>query len=303
MDTQVIDSVTSALANPAQISKDRRHLVVGELRVACWTNGHPIAYSATECPFCGIKQPNEGDDKIDSDGDGIPDQWEKRYGFNPDDAADADADKDGDTFSNLEEFKAGTNPAEVASKPEEITRWRIWSTPKEAFMLKFVGKSAGKFQVNGPAGTSFAKIGDVIEGWTVESYDDGSVKDHKKPSMTFRKGDQVRKLARDEEGDAGLAAWVINLKDRSRQKLNVDGNFTTRDAQYKVVDINPDRVLLKNKKDGRDAALSKITPGEMTKLQNSVPVSSPVPGAAHPVPVGGTDTNDIIQKMLSTPGT
>ena len=49
----------------------------------------------------------------DDDDDGMPDEWENRYGLNPllNDAAD-DADADG--FTNMEEFLAGTEPAVVA---------------------------------------------------------------------------------------------------------------------------------------------------------------------------------------------
>ncbi len=46
----------------------------------------------------------------DLDGDGLPDAWEKKYGLNPCDPADADQDADGDMFTNLEEFQAKTNP-------------------------------------------------------------------------------------------------------------------------------------------------------------------------------------------------
>lgn len=39
----------------------------------------------------------------DSDQDGMPDDWEKRYGFDPDDPADRNGDADGDGYTNLEE--------------------------------------------------------------------------------------------------------------------------------------------------------------------------------------------------------
>jgi len=49
----------------------------------------------------------------DSDGDGMPDDWELTYGLDPSDAADANLDSDGDGLTNLEEFLAGSNPFSV----------------------------------------------------------------------------------------------------------------------------------------------------------------------------------------------
>jgi hypothetical protein len=46
----------------------------------------------------------------DTDGDGMPDAWERRYGLNPNSSADAVLDPDGDSLSNLAEYHAGTNP-------------------------------------------------------------------------------------------------------------------------------------------------------------------------------------------------
>jgi len=40
----------------------------------------------------------------DADRDGMPDEWEKTNGFNPDDFADANQDADGDGYTNLEEY-------------------------------------------------------------------------------------------------------------------------------------------------------------------------------------------------------
>ena len=46
----------------------------------------------------------------DSDGDGIPDWWEIRWGLNPFDPADAAQDPDGDGLTNLQEYQRGTDP-------------------------------------------------------------------------------------------------------------------------------------------------------------------------------------------------
>jgi hypothetical protein len=47
---------------------------------------------------------------LDDDNDGMPDEWELLYGFDPFDPADAAGDADEDTISNLQEFLDGTNP-------------------------------------------------------------------------------------------------------------------------------------------------------------------------------------------------
>lgn len=53
----------------------------------------------------------------DSDGDGIPDEWELLVGLNPYSAADGALDSDGDSLSNRDEYRAGTNPFDAADKP------------------------------------------------------------------------------------------------------------------------------------------------------------------------------------------
>lgn len=48
------------------------------------------------------------DETIDTDGDGIPDNYENANGLNPADPSDAGEDPDNDGLTNLEEFQAGT---------------------------------------------------------------------------------------------------------------------------------------------------------------------------------------------------
>ena len=40
----------------------------------------------------------------DSDGDGMPDDWEKQHNLNPEDAADGPVDTDLDGYTNVEEY-------------------------------------------------------------------------------------------------------------------------------------------------------------------------------------------------------
>jgi hypothetical protein len=56
----------------------------------------------------------------DSDGDGMPDWWEIKYGLDPNDPSDAARDADGDGYTNLEEYLNGTDPTKYVdyTKPE-----------------------------------------------------------------------------------------------------------------------------------------------------------------------------------------
>ena len=63
-------------------------------------------------PFLPIPVPN-----LDSDGDGLPNQWEVSNSLNPNDASDGMTDPDGDGFGNAYEFFHDTDPRDRGSAP------------------------------------------------------------------------------------------------------------------------------------------------------------------------------------------
>jgi pectate lyase len=59
----------------------------------------------------GWPEYKSGDAPLDSDHDGMPDEWEKAHGLNPNDDSDGAKDKDGDGYTSLEEWLNGTDPS------------------------------------------------------------------------------------------------------------------------------------------------------------------------------------------------
>ncbi len=56
----------------------------------------------------------------DADGDGMPDEWEQRFGLDPNDASDGTRDMDEDGYTNLEEYLNSTDPSEFV---DHTVRW------------------------------------------------------------------------------------------------------------------------------------------------------------------------------------
>ena len=59
----------------------------------------------------------KGEPRLDTDKDGMPDEWEKANGLNPNDASDANGDCTGDGYTNIEKYINGIST-------EHYTNWR-----------------------------------------------------------------------------------------------------------------------------------------------------------------------------------
>lgn len=70
----------------------------------------------------------KGKSYVDTDKDGMPDKWEKKYGLNPNDPSDAKTDLNNDGYANIEDYINGVNPAikvdwkDLANNKETLTR-------------------------------------------------------------------------------------------------------------------------------------------------------------------------------------
>lgn len=108
--------------------------LASEKRITCKFCTKPIRFGFETCPFCKQKLPEKKAIVLDADGDGLPDEWERRYGLNPDDPADANADSDNDGFTNMEEYLAKTDPKDAKSHPDYLDSLKLELPLKETFL-------------------------------------------------------------------------------------------------------------------------------------------------------------------------
>ena len=258
--------------------------VVSEARVACVKCGRPIVYEALECPFCLAEQPPIRSIKdLDTDGDGMPDAYELEMGLDPQNPADASMDLDGDGFTNLEEYRDQTDPKDSNSLPNPIVKLRVGGIRPVPFYLRFVststfGDGTLRYQLNLQTleRTYFTKLGDVVLGYKVEKHDPAAkagetltmVRQSDKREVVLVKGRPVT-----EQELAILFVSLLEKKALSVQRLN--DVFEFRGAQYKVVDIRRDRVVIQHAKTGENITVPLISGEERAAM-----ASRPAPAAA-----------------------
>lgn len=162
------------------IGEDAPKMLIAPSRVYCVKEDckKAIKFEAKICPFCNEPQPDDDvADDWDSDGDGMPDAYEREHAFNPADPADRDLDADNDGFTNYEEFVAKTNPRDASTHPPLIDFLVVQDVKSIQFPYELKGKVGFKdnikFQINGPSGkSSMVSVGDELEktGYKLTKY-------------------------------------------------------------------------------------------------------------------------------------
>lgn len=286
-DFSAITDAAEKLEHPFQISVEPTNtFMTAEKRVACVNCGKPIPYDARLCPFCRADQPEwDPDLRVDSDGDGMLDEWEKKFGLNPFNSNDALLDLDGDGFTNLEEFLWKTNAADAEDFPPLAAKLRLIAVRKVPFNLMFIGKhsvseSSVFFALKNKQNLQdyYVKKGDTIDGFLIADYEEKIItitKNDLKISedvsvLVLQKDDKLIRLprGRDVEQTEYVAALHFTL-DEHKFTVKLGDKFNLRQQEYKVVDITPDFVIvsdettsLKYKVDGKSASLLEQAPAE-----------------------------------------
>lgn len=282
-DIGVYSNALQQLQRPKQIADDGTAIgfFVPERRVWCVACAKAIPYAAETCPFCDGAQPDpKGVVVLDTDGDGMPDIWERQHGFDPLDPSDAQGDADGDGFTNLEEYLAGTDPRDPEDHPAIDVLLRVKDIAFKRIPLVFKSKNSmpnGKYQCqfnrqDGNQQTFWVHEGAAIgnTGFILVQLD---AKEEKRPDpvITWRTVDtSVATLKRlsdekvftlqinDEEFAETLVELVLPI-DNTTYSASVGGFFVLRGARYRVISVDNEAlsVVIESESTGKKVTLGR----------------------------------------------
>jgi hypothetical protein len=272
LDMTFLDEGIEALRAPEQIPAWSNRLMVAELRVSCVKCGRPIPVDADVCPFrnCGAQQPAVLKAKIkDSDLDSMPDEWELKYGLNPN-ADDALQDDDADGFANLEEYQAGTNPRDPNSHPDYATKLRVIKIGRMPMPLSFQGvqrlsTNDVRFLLKNKRlqRDNYAKLGDTVDGYKLVKYEEKKVRIRKKTFdvdedvsvLTVSKDNKTTPLTINRENQGEIGANLIFLVDQTKMTVKLGDIIKLKNNSYKIIDIKKDSVILADVNTGAEMSV------------------------------------------------
>ena len=186
-----------------------------------------------KCPACGAAQEAEKVVVLDADGDGLPDEWEKKFSFDPSDAADASLDADNDGFTNLEEYIAKTNPTDPKDHPDYLDSLKLQLPLKETYM-PFI----------------FLEARPVGKSWRCEFFNPNETDDYGRMGrpLTAMVGEEiVAKTVAKTKASSGFTLKEFVKKEEKRERKGMKGMIT--------VDVS--EVLVERKSDGKTMTLVK----------------------------------------------
>lgn len=185
LDPAAFEEATARLQAPVQAKLTEQKVFVSRM----------IAYLPGKQAFEVINESTQTDD-------GITVGWKIEHGFDIDDPAVAQSDPDQDGFSNLEEFKAQTDPRSAQSRPGLLLKLRVAKYTPVPFRIEFKGYAPDatdgrmQYQLNlrdSNRRSRFVKEGDELEGYKVGEFRQKTIEE-KNPSTGIIEKKDVSEL-------------------------------------------------------------------------------------------------------------
>jgi len=198
---------------------------------------------------------------LDTDNDGMPDEWETQYGLDPNDSTDAQKDLDRDSYSNLDEYAGGSDPKDSNSFPGAL-KLRVLNIYRKGILVNFFGyinlpDGSFQMQINWGKRTSFLKVGQSIRGFKIIDF---SQKNEKKfnPQIGAEEAEDVSHIQIQKANEPPITLTIgkpsfekelhATILDQVTGKTHVV-HYGSKIKRYKVLDITPTKVkIIRNKK-------------------------------------------------------
>ena len=214
-------------ASASFLASERRVICRGTAEKPCGMAILGDVKACPVCPYCGLKQEEEKKVVLDADGDGLPDEWERKFRLNPGDASDANADADGDGFTNAEEFAAKTDPTDRNDHPDYLDSLKIVLPLRETYM-PFV----------------FTRATKIPAGWRCEFFDAGQKDDYGRAGRTLTAtiGEEIGAGVKK---PTGFVLKSYEHKEAKRARKGMKGMTVTVDVSEATVERKRDGKLVK----------------------------------------------------------
>lgn len=234
IDMVLYDKAVKAVISPFRMSEGdetKPGFLLPERRVTCVNEAckKPVPFEAEECWFCGQKQPKALDKSslIDTNNDGVPDQWLRDNDLPLE--TDVAADLDDDGFTVLEEYQLKTKPKDKQSHPPYAEKLILKELKSMRLSLVFRGVNTM------PGGAK-----QLTFNWT------GTL-----PRTYWVKENEPI-------GDTGYMVGTVTVKTEKRENPLTPG-------KKKVVDVST--VVIKRQLDGKEIVLQVDEVGKNTDVE------------------------------------